>query len=176
MFSAGIRNQGRVATRHSWERVRRGAFVILPLFLLACVSAPPEIVRTLDAGLASAERFRSYSVMVQDAYRRDLGEAWSRERAHILRAELEKKKDAEGRVEVGAVEELLGLQAAAAKRHASQLEELKKRDEKAGRNWLAFKRASEALRRYLASGMSAQERAELFEVIAGEAERLTNER
>ena len=169
-----IRRSGGAVTRLPYQG-NWGAFVVLPLFISACVSAPPEIVRTFDAALESAERFRSYSVEVQESYRHDLAAAWARERSHIMKAEIEKRKDDAGKIDAVEIEELIAQEKAAAKRHAEQLEILEKRDAKAGKNWQAFRESSEALRRYLASGMSAEERAELFEVIASSAERMVDD-
>lgn len=166
-----IRKAGRVAAWISTAGLR-GACAALPFLFVACVSAPTEIVGTFDAAMISAERFRSYSVKVQAAYRADLASAWAREREHIMTAELEKRKGSDGTIEASAVEELLSQEKVTAKRHAEQIAALAIRDQLAGRNWQAFRETAEALRRYLAAGMSAEDRAKLFEVIADSAERM----
>jgi len=164
---------GRAAAR-LFSLGRRGAFVALSLFLFGCVQAPKEVVETLDAAVLSATRFRDYSVEVQRAYRTDLGAAWARERAHVMKSELERLKDSDGKVSTLEVEDLLKQEKLAANRHLEQLVKLAKRDDQAAQNWQAFRKTIEALRRYLASGMTAEERAQVYAVIADTAERLND--
>jgi len=167
------KTSGRVTARLFSPSIR-GASVALSLFFLGCVQAPKEVVETLDAAVLSASRFRDYSVEVQKAYRSDLGASWERERSHVMKAELERLKDSDGKISTIEVEDLLTQEKAAATRHLEQLAQLAKRDDQAGKNWEAFRKTIEALRRYLASGMTAEERAQVYAVIADTAERLND--
>jgi len=139
--------------------------MVMLLTLVGCQNAPKNITYGWDVAMDQADLSHSFYVNRIKAYNSNLGLEQENHRNTIFKDQIKLLKK-NGQIDADGVMKLFKLLKDKEKTNRDSLKKHAKLDAKVEESWKHFEKIMGAVRRYLASGMTEEDRQELYKTLA----------
>jgi len=143
------------------------------LLLLQSCQAPAPIIEAQDLAGELDQMFRGGVQTRLDQYSRELASSWERELNHVIRAELSKASE-NGMIPEDTVLSLLQQQNEARKHNQERISLERRADQEAAKTTNEIDKLRASIRRWMAAGMTTEERDRVYQIAGESARRMIN--
>ena len=151
------------------------SFSAVVLALLCGCQAPAPVIEAADLASKLDDSYRRGVSTRLQQYSDELGASWERELEHVFREELGKLTNEEGLAPTEAILQLTTQQQEARRANHKRLALETKADRAATQATAEIDRLRAAIRRWMAAGMTTEEKDRVYQIVGDSAGRLIND-